>query len=216
MRAEMIRLHDAAPMAVVHFRAFLARADAVFPVILVGKTTARPAEHGDVEVFQRGHDIVADAAGVGNRRVGPDPDALVDAASEVLGEVAVDVFVDDRAGCVGADGERRGRGCGVGGTRGGERSGGDKTARQGEQALGNFHRGSGEVNGRRCRGQRTPQLTVTGARAGSRASAGALRDPAGWPAAPRRDFESRRGPTARCRWWRCGDFRPPGSTRPAP
>ena len=46
--------------------------------------------------------------------LGAHPDALVDAAAEVLGEVAVDVLVDDRARLVGAQDRagrrRRGRG----------------------------------------------------------------------------------------------------------
>ena len=68
------------------------------PVVLVGEAAARPAEDGDVELLQRRDDVVADAARVGDRRVLADPDALVDAAAEVLGEVAVDVPVDDRPG----------------------------------------------------------------------------------------------------------------------
>jgi hypothetical protein len=59
----------------------------------------------------------------------------------MLGEVPVDVFVDNRAGLIGADGERCGCGWRIGGTHGGG-DGGGKNARQGEQALGNFH---GEV-----------------------------------------------------------------------
>ena len=62
---------------------------------------------GMFEVLQRGDDVVADAAGVGDRRSGPDPDAFVDAAAQVLGEVAVHVAVDDRTRRVGA--QRRGR-----------------------------------------------------------------------------------------------------------
>ena len=48
--------------------------------------------------FKRGDDIVAIAARVGNRGVLADPDAFVDAATEMLGELAVDVATDLRPG----------------------------------------------------------------------------------------------------------------------
>jgi hypothetical protein len=77
---------------------FLARADAVLPVVLVGEAAARPAQLGNVELLQRGDHVVAVCRGCWGWANLADPDALVDAAAEVLGELAVDVAVDDRNG----------------------------------------------------------------------------------------------------------------------
>ena len=88
-------------------------ADALAPVVLVREAPARPAHVRHLDRLERGHDVVADAAGVGDGGVGTDPDALVDAGAEVLGELAEDVPVDLRARLRGVD--RHGHG--VGGRR---------------------------------------------------------------------------------------------------
>src|SRR6185436_12234399 len=103
VRAEMIVLHHAAPVRVDHRRPRLPRADAVAPMVLVGKTAAGPADLRRLDLFQRSDDVVADAAGVRNRRVFAHPDALVDAMAEMLREMAVDVGIDDGAGLAGLD-----------------------------------------------------------------------------------------------------------------
>lgn len=52
--------------------------------------------------FAKGSDdIAADAADIGNGRVGADPDALIDTASQMFHELAVDIGVYDRTGLVG-------------------------------------------------------------------------------------------------------------------
>ena len=94
------------PQCVLTLRgAFGAVADAVAPVVLVGEAAAGPAQHRHAELLERGDDVVAEAARVGDRRVLADPDAFVDQAAEVLGELAVDGRVDDGAGRVGAHGD---------------------------------------------------------------------------------------------------------------
>ena len=75
-------------------RALLPWTDPVHPVVLVGKATAGPAQDGRIKTLQRLDHVVADAAGVGDRRVLADPKPFVDAAAQVLGEVTVDVLVD--------------------------------------------------------------------------------------------------------------------------
>ena len=115
VRAEMVVLHHATPVGVVDRRTLLARADAVAPVILVGEAPARPAQLRHGERLQRGKHVVAVAPRVGNGRIHANPDALVDTAAEMLGELAVDGLVDDRAGLGGVDGERGGRRFGCGG-----------------------------------------------------------------------------------------------------
>ena len=74
------------------------RADALAPVIFVGEAAARPADVRHLDRLQRGDDVVADAARIGDRRIGADPYAFVNAVAEMLGELAEDVAVDLRAG----------------------------------------------------------------------------------------------------------------------
>ncbi len=66
-------------------------ADAVAPVVVVGVASAGPAEHGDREGLEGFDDVGAEAIEVGNiGLIRPDPEAVVAAASEVFGEVAVE------------------------------------------------------------------------------------------------------------------------------
>jgi hypothetical protein len=80
-------------------------------VVLLREATARPAHDRYPQALERRDDVVANAALVRDRRVLADPDALVDAAAEVLGEVAVDVALDGRTRPIRADGDggREGR-----------------------------------------------------------------------------------------------------------
>jgi len=105
MRAEVIVLGHLAPMRVDHRGPVFARADAVFPMVFVGETPARPAQDGDFAFLQRGHDVVANAASVRNRAVFLHPIALVNAAAQVFGEMTVDVAVDGGLGVTGAERE---------------------------------------------------------------------------------------------------------------
>ncbi|MNP72736.1 hypothetical protein D3C76_1693450 [compost metagenome] len=67
MRAKVVVLHDTAPVCIDHAFALFPRADAVLPVILIGKTAARPAKHRDAEVAQSLQNIVPDTAGIRDR-----------------------------------------------------------------------------------------------------------------------------------------------------
>ena len=101
--AEVVVLGDAAPVGVDHGGAGPFGADAVHPVVLVGEAAAGPAQVGNPQRPQGLDHVVADAPGVGDRGVLPDPDAAVDAAAEVLGEVAVQVAADGVLAEVGVD-----------------------------------------------------------------------------------------------------------------
>ena len=105
VRAERIRLDDAAPVRVERGRSRVQRADAVAPVVLVGEAAAGPAHVGHLEGLERRDDVIADAARVRDRRVGADPDAFVDALAEVLGELAEEVAVEHRTGLGRIDGD---------------------------------------------------------------------------------------------------------------
>ncbi len=94
MRAECVGLGDHAPVRVDRGGAFVARAYAFFPVVIVCKASARPAKDGDIELFQCVDDVFANAAYVGNGRIFAHPEAFVDAAAQVFGEVTVDLRGD--------------------------------------------------------------------------------------------------------------------------
>src|SRR5205823_3251499 len=96
-------LRHAAPVGVDHAGALGAWPNAIAPVVFVGEAAARPAQHGHVDPAERLHHVVADAARVGNRRLLPDPDALVDTATQVLGKVPVHILVDPLGALIGID-----------------------------------------------------------------------------------------------------------------
>src|SRR5699024_7639875 len=89
--AEGVVLDDVAPVGVDHAGTVLAGADAVPPVVVVGEAASGPAQVGDAQGAQRLDHVVADAAGVGDLGVLAHVEAAVDAAPQVLGEVAVEV-----------------------------------------------------------------------------------------------------------------------------
>ena len=92
MCAETVVLNRSAPVVVDHTGTVLARTDAVGPVILVGKTAAGPAEHGDMQFPEGGKHVVAVAVGVGHGRFRAYPQTTIDACAEMLGKLAVDFF----------------------------------------------------------------------------------------------------------------------------
>ena len=92
--AEVIGLGNAAPMRVDHGRALRSWADAVHPMIFIREATTRPAQVRNLHRSQRRDYIVTNAARVGYRRILAHPDATVDAATQVFGEVPIDVPAD--------------------------------------------------------------------------------------------------------------------------
>src|SRR5262249_33320173 len=97
MGAEVVRLADFLPAAETP-RPFLARPNAVTPVVLVREASARPAHDNAAQPLDVFDQVAADAVDVGNLRLGTDPDAVIDDAADVLGELAVEGRLD------GADG----------------------------------------------------------------------------------------------------------------
>ena len=92
--AKGVVLYHAAPVGVHHALAALLGANAVLPVVLIGEAAAGPAEHRQLDVPQGFHHVGAHAVDVGDGGILSHIDAVVDAAAQVLGEVAVDVLVD--------------------------------------------------------------------------------------------------------------------------
>jgi hypothetical protein len=135
--AEAVGLLDAAPDHIDLGRALVARAHALAPVIVVGEAAAGPAHQRHLDGLQGRDHVVAIAPGVGDLAVLADPDALVDAASQVLGELAVDLGLDHRTGLVGAQGACDG-GLGAGGA-GGRQGGGGKSSDERVLQRGQLH-----------------------------------------------------------------------------
>ena len=97
VRAEAIVLHHASPVGVDHALAVFLRADALLPVIFVGKASARPAQHRQTDAFERLHNVRAHAVDIRDGAVLAHKETVVDAAAEMFGEIAVDLRLDDRA-----------------------------------------------------------------------------------------------------------------------
>src|SRR5437588_11354172 len=93
---------NASPTRIGASWAFVARADAVAPVILVTETPARPAYNGHVQLFQRSDDIIAQTARVRDWRVFTYPEAAVYQAAQVFSELSIDVAIDRAVRLVGS------------------------------------------------------------------------------------------------------------------
>ena len=94
--AEGIVVSHAAPMHIDPHRPLVARADAVAPVVKVGEAAAGPADHRHMDFLQRLHHIGAIATNIGDGAVLPNPDAAIDAGTQMFGELAIDMPVDHR------------------------------------------------------------------------------------------------------------------------
>ena len=96
MCSKRVRLNHAAPVGIERYRS--RTANSVAPVVFVCETPAWPANVWHMDRLQRLNDIVANAAGIGDCRVRPDPYPIIDAMSQMLGELAENIAVDLRAG----------------------------------------------------------------------------------------------------------------------
>ena len=97
MSSETIIFGNIAPVRIDHSRAFIARANAVLPMIFISKTSAGPSKHRNLNLPQCLYDIISDSIGVWNFRILSDPNTTVNAIAEMLGKLPVDIFVDSRS-----------------------------------------------------------------------------------------------------------------------
>ena len=95
MGSETVVFYDASPVCVDHFWTFLIWSDAVLPVILIGKAAARPSEDRDPKIFQCPSNVIPEAVSIGYRRIFSDPYSAVNAPAQMLGEMSINVLVDD-------------------------------------------------------------------------------------------------------------------------
>ena len=100
MGPEAVVLRDVPPHRIDDGGALLRRADPVLPVVAIGEAAARPADVRDLDLAEGRDDVVAQvpAAGPALR-----PEAVVDVAPQVLGELAVEVAADGVASLVSVD-----------------------------------------------------------------------------------------------------------------
>src|SRR5699024_354111 len=147
MGAEGAVLDHVAPVRVDHAGPLLARADAVAPVVVVGEAAAGPAQVRDLQRTQRLDHVIADATRVRDLGVLAHVEAAVDAAAQVLGEMAVDVPADRVAGAGEVDGDA-GRAA-ADRRRSGPGGGGGSVARGG-LARGGCLQAGGEGGGQRA------------------------------------------------------------------
>ncbi len=95
--AKLIRLRLLPPQ-VVASRPSIARANAVHPMVVISKTPAGPAQRWQSQLFQLFGRVHSDATHVLNFGISTDPDAAVDAATQVLGN-RIQGFIRSAARC---------------------------------------------------------------------------------------------------------------------
>ena len=103
MCTKRVILDGSAPVIVTQRWSLVLRSDAIHPVVIVGKTAARPAQHRNLQRLQGFEHILAVAVDVGNLRTFTHPETTVDARSEVFGELSVDFAVNLCPGLVSMD-----------------------------------------------------------------------------------------------------------------
>jgi len=72
-------------------------------MILVGKASAWPSQDGNLDLLERGHHVIPNAPGIGDRTVLAHPNPFINTPAQVLGKVAVDVAADRVFRLVGVD-----------------------------------------------------------------------------------------------------------------
>ena len=122
MSAKGVIVSDAAPVHVDAHRSRRARSDTVAPIILIRKTSPRPAHYRYMDLLERVDDILAIAVDVGDIAVLTYPDTLINPPPQVFGELAVDIAIDLRAGFRCVNRHRNRHRARSGHSRGGERN----------------------------------------------------------------------------------------------
>ena len=98
MSSKSVGFDHATPIGIESYRSFVGRTDSIAPVVFVCEASPWPANIWYADGLQRFNDIVANAACIGNCRVGPDPHSFVNSVPKMLRELAENIAVDLRAG----------------------------------------------------------------------------------------------------------------------
>ena len=97
MRAKVVVFGNPSPVYVYHAGPVLLGANAIHPVVLIGKTPTGSAQVWNVQISECADNIAANAACVGNFRIFTDVNATVNATTKMFGKVSVNVFADHSA-----------------------------------------------------------------------------------------------------------------------
>ena len=103
MCAEGIVLNDITPVGIDHPFSGFQRTDTVLPVILISKASARPAKHRDLDLSQRVNNILPDSGLIRNMAVLSDKVSAVNASSQMLGKMPVNIPADYPRDSFGSD-----------------------------------------------------------------------------------------------------------------
>lgn len=91
MRSETVVLYHTTPMGINHFLPVLFRSDSVFPVILVRKTSPRPAQYRNLNLFECFHHICTHPIDIRDFRVFTHIESFIDASAQMFREMPVDL-----------------------------------------------------------------------------------------------------------------------------
>ena len=91
---ETVVLDNAAPVGVDHFFAAFFRSDTVFPVIFICKTSARPAQYRNFDIFQCFNNIGTHSIHVRNIGIFSYIESFINTSSQMLRKLSLDFLID--------------------------------------------------------------------------------------------------------------------------
>ena len=94
MCSKAVVLHNTTPVCVDHLLSAFLWTDSVLPVILIRKTSARPAQYRNLQLLKSLHNIHAHSVHIRDVRMFPNIDSLIDTPSQMLGKMSVDLRCD--------------------------------------------------------------------------------------------------------------------------
>src|SRR5258708_1398659 len=96
MCSKTVVFRHSAPPDVYHLRTSSLWADAIFPMVGVGKAATRPTQVSYLQFFQCFNHVISHSFGIGNFVVVFSYiKSTIDAVTQVLGKVTIDVFVNN-------------------------------------------------------------------------------------------------------------------------
>ena len=91
---EAVVLDNTAPVGVDHFFAAFFRSDTVFPVIFICKTSARPAQYRNFDIFQCFNNIGTHSVHVRNIGIFSYIESFINTSSQMLRKLSLDFLID--------------------------------------------------------------------------------------------------------------------------
>jgi hypothetical protein len=94
MGSEVIIFHYPAPTGIDNLLSLLSGADSILPMIMFGKTAARPPENRRSNLAQGFHHINSNPADIGDRGLLTNPKTLINTSPKVFGKMAINIPVN--------------------------------------------------------------------------------------------------------------------------